>query len=257
MDQSSEHIMSKRARHPGDDDDVSSSIILCPMSHLPSAESTIAGQSLPGMVSTTTKPSIRIQRANGPGSVSLLVWIAIFTAPVVAFQPAHHTSTPSRNRAFLCSAIRGNLPTLYQTNNNDSDSTTDQKGKHSFSVARAGGRSPRRRRRRRGKKEKQDLGWFGPTLAFGLLAGLVFLWGLSGSDDNLYYYSYESSVYETTTHTMDGKVETSRKESRSARSNIPELRGLKPDDMRSGSSVFMLDQMGVPRLDVYLEDFFE
>ena len=104
------------------------------------------------------------------------------------------------------------------------DAEGKDSGKRRRTTVRAGGRGLKPELKSRPSTERSSkfpTGWLG---AFTL--GLLLLWAFSGNNnDNIYYYSYSSSVYETRSYTQDGKVESQRKESSNFRSNLPGLQG--------------------------------
>mmetsp|Transcript_18431 Transcript_18431/g.45674 ORF Transcript_18431/g.45674 Transcript_18431/m.45674 type:complete len:193 (-) Transcript_18431:184-762(-) len=59
------------------------------------------------------------------------------------------------------------------------------------------------------------------TPALAVLLLLLVKGFFSGGEPSTYYYSYESTVYETRSYISDGEVKTSRSESRNFKSNIP------------------------------------
>jgi hypothetical protein len=110
-----------------------------------------------------------------------------------------------------------------------SDSSENEK--KNFSTARIGGRDYSKRTNSPNSKEPKLWGVIAPMAAI-LLVSLV-LKGVFGGGDS-YYYSYTSSVYETTIVGEGGRVEMSRKESGNVRSNIPGLQNTKQTFRRQG-----------------------
>ena len=111
------------------------------------------------------------------------------------------------------------------TNQNQSRSKSSRK--KSWSVARMGGRTKDRVKNVKKETSKQPSlpgGFVGILAILMLVIGLSGLFGSSGDNPNYYYYSYQSSVYETRTYNDYGQLEdTSRKESSEIKSNIPGL----------------------------------
>ena len=118
--------------------------------------------------------------------------------------------------------------------NSDSDGYTQEKRKMKQTSARIGGRRKRSRIRylrrliprvaeadsSRNDRIVSFLSKFRtPALVFLLLFLVKAIF--SSGETSTYYYSYESTVYETRSYISDGEVKTSRSESRSFKSNIP------------------------------------
>jgi hypothetical protein len=122
--------------------------------------------------------------------------------------------------------------------------------KKKLSTARIGGRVYSKRNNSPNSKDPKVWGLIAPMAAklWGLIApmaailvvGLV-LKGVFGGGDS-YYYSYTSSVYETTIVGENGRVETSRKESGNVRSNLPDFENNRRTSRRQGERD-MLDAM--------------
>ena len=118
-------------------------------------------------------------------------------------------------------------------NEGDTDAGGDpiNKSKKQYTVARAGGRRPRSHKQTNIPKTKNNGNdnifalfrqWALPLLC--LIAILRLFFGMFGStnsnpNENVVYYS--RSVYQSTTYTQDGNVETKRRES--FQSNVPSL----------------------------------
>jgi hypothetical protein len=111
------------------------------------------------------------------------------------------------------------------------DNSENEKKK--LSTARIGGRvdASKRNNSPNSKDPKLWRRFIAPMAAI-LVVGLVLKGVFSGGDS--YYYSYTSSVYETTIVGENGRVERSRKESGNVRSNIPGLENTKPTLRRQG-----------------------
>ena len=147
-------------------------------------------------------------------------WRAIVLVPLLssAFMPQ---LVPSRH-------IRGkiNFPACRlsssQKQGNQADSSAEGLTNSNKTIARAGGRRPRTTTSK--SKNSDNNGfivalrqWAIPLFAMSII--LRFLFGGGSNDPNMVYYS--RSVYQSTTYTRDGNVETTRREN--FQSNIPEL----------------------------------
>jgi hypothetical protein len=147
-------------------------------------------------------------------------WRAIALVPLLssAFIPQ---LVPSRH-------IRGNIYfpacrlSSSQKQGNQDDSSAEDLTNSNKTIARAGGR--RQRTTKSKSKNSDDNGffvairqWAIPLLALSII--MRFLFGGGSNDTNMVYYS--RSVYQSTTYTRDGNVETTRREN--FQSNIPEL----------------------------------
>ena len=149
-------------------------------------------------------------------------WRAIALVPLLssAFMPQLQL-VPSRH-------IRGKIHfpacrlSSSQKQGNQADSSAEDLINSNKTIARAGGRRPRTTKSK--SKNPDGNGFFVAIrqLAIPLLALSIimrFLFGGGSNDPNMVYYS--RSVYQSTTYTRDGNVETTRREN--FQSNIPEL----------------------------------
>lgn len=132
----------------------------------------------------------------------------------------------------------------------DSDGGGDDGTRKRLTTSRAGGRGrkpPVKQDTNPKKKLPQFPGWLG---AFTL--GMLLLWVFSGNGNNdFYYYSYSSSVYETRSLNSEGQIETKRKESSDFRSNIP---GLREKDTESAKEILRENQRLLERQE---DEFFD
>lgn len=127
----------------------------------------------------------------------------------------------------LCRLSSSNQSNRNPTEGEDADSVfgSNCPGKNKTTVARAGGRRPKASSPKSKNPDNNGLIAAVRQLALPLLALtliLRFLLGMFGGGSygpNVVYYS--RSVYQSTTYTQDGNVETTRKEN--FQSNIPEL----------------------------------
>ena len=147
-----------------------------------------------------------------------------------------------------------------ENDDNDTNQSRNRSSKKkSWSVARMGGRQ-----KKDGAKPSKKESTKPPSLPggiVGILAMLMLAIGLSGlfgsnnggDNPNYYYYSYQSSVYETRTYNDNGQLEdTSRKETSEIKSNIPGLSSSLPSssavssltgsDTRQQDEVLLLEQ---------------
>ena len=119
----------------------------------------------------------------------------------------------------------------------------------SWSTARIGGRH----KQGNISKSKSPMPSSGSKPLFGLagILAIIFLavalafgrgsFGNSGGDGGYYYYSYSSSVYETRTYNDNGQLEdTSRKEQREERSNLPGFKTSKSSDRQQQQNQIIL-----------------
>ncbi len=133
----------------------------------------------------------------------------------------------------LCRLSSSSPPPSNQSNQTDNnnisskgENTSSEIGANqtkNYSVARAGGRRPRTTK----SKNPERNGFIAAvrqlalpllTLTF-ILRSILWILGGGSNDPNVVYYS--RSVYQSTTYTRDGNVETTRREN--FQSNIPEL----------------------------------
>ncbi|CAJ1966161.1 unnamed protein product [Cylindrotheca closterium] len=174
----------------------------------------------------------------------VLLSVLLFTNCASSFESRlvrHNKATPSflfqgkHSRSFTSIGASGNddksdpdLSTADQ--NSDDDAGTQEVQTTKPTSTRIGGRRKRSRQdttkvpaeadSSRNNRIASILSKFRtPTLVFLVL--LLVKGFFSGGETSTYYYSYESTVYETRSYVSDGEVKTSRSESRSFKSNIP------------------------------------
>lgn len=179
--------------------------------------------------------------------------------PVCLFE-SKGNSEPGGSGPSPSSSSEGSL-----SNDPSNESSNNKDKKKSFSFARAGGR--RKRDQSIEKKEEKDstfgppLWLLGPLLAFGFAS----LWTFFSPGDDFYYYSYESSIYETSTYNgASGQIETTRRESGNAKTNIPGITAgdyfqeESRNDRSGGNTMLLIEEVEIPsRLDFFMKDFYE
>jgi hypothetical protein len=116
---------------------------------------------------------------------------------------------------------------LSSSSNNGNDSSTpisEDEAMSKKSVARTGGRKPRVVKKKSSDKETNIIATVLSQWAVPLIIGALlfrFLFGILFPSTNSNYVYYSRSIYQTTTYSRDGNVETKRKET--FQSNIPGL----------------------------------
>eukprot|EP00980_Cylindrotheca_fusiformis_P018417 scaffold6058_cov96-Cylindrotheca_fusiformis.AAC.2 len=169
------------------------------------------------------------------------------TSPFMPFiLDQHHTS-----RSRFCNAGLDN-----ENDDNDTkplQNSTDEKSTIR-STARIGGRRKKSASvESKSSKENKLAGWIQKAQSnLGLTASILVLCfllksflfsGDSGGDSSYYYYSYESSVFESRTYGSDGQVQVSRKESKNVKSNIPGMKEQEMISRPSSLSLFPFDSL--------------
>lgn len=158
-------------------------------------------------------------------------WLAMVLMPLVVsafFAPPHVThrisNAPSSIRILSISNEAENQPSDADDKVDTNIDATIQSKK--YTMARAGGRRPRFDQKSRSNqldvvKERifSLIGDFGLPFLIMIVALRLIFGGGSTDNPNVVYYS--RSVYQSTSYTKDGKVETTRKEN--FQSNVPEL----------------------------------
>lgn len=167
--------------------------------------------------------AIRIARFSWQALVLMPLVVSAFFAPP---QVTHRISNaPSSIRILSISNEAENQPSDADDKVDTNIDATIQSKK--YTMARAGGRRPRFDQKSRSNqldvvKEMifSLIGDFGLPFLIMIVALRLILFG-GGSTDNPNVVYYSRSVYQSTSYTKDGKVETTRKEN--FQSNVPEL----------------------------------
>ena len=163
--------------------------------------------------------------------VLILMWLQL----TVGFAPVDFSSSllsrysknPDITRHQISGFVKDDDSSYENEGETDADDSTN-KSKKQYTVARAGGRRPRSQKQTNIPKTNNGNDnifalfrqWALPLLCLTAILRLVFgMFGSTNSNPTVVYYS--RSVYQSTTYTQDGNVETKRKES--FQSNVPSL----------------------------------